>query len=325
MKPLLIIASADGIQIMEKIGQSWRDIRGALINHRFTAVYHNGENILAGAEDGLYLSRDFGQTWREADSGLAIQHIRSVGYHPHDPQMAVVGTEPAAIFKTYDGGDSWQECPEVADLRDRYGWFLPYSPNAGCVRGFAFYNERAYAAVEQGGLLHSNDSGKTWHLMEMSEDESRVASPHPWIHPDVHSVLTHPSSPSKIFAATGGGLYYSISAGRSWSQLHRNYCRAVWVDPLRADHLILGPADGPDRNGRIEESFNGGETWDSRMAGLEFAWTNKMVEQFVQLDDELFAVLSDGELISASLDAMVWRSILGGERNVRAIAGILEQ
>jgi hypothetical protein len=179
---------------------------------------------------------------------------------------------------------------------------------------------RAYAAVEQGGLLRSDDEGRTWYLLNPQEKESRVSASQPWIHPDVHSVSILPGSPDQVFAPTGGGLYYSTSGGRSWSQLHPNYCRAIWVDPARPATMILGPADGPDRNGRVEVSHNGGSTWELAMDGLETHWAHHMVEQFLQIGQQLLAVLSNGALISTSLDTLVWHSIRPSMSKVRAIS-----
>jgi photosystem II stability/assembly factor-like uncharacterized protein len=320
MNPQLMIGLDQGIYALGRGAQSWEKIHGSLIDHQFTAVAHQDGAVLAGTKDGLYLSFNSGKSWREANDGLTHRHIRSVSYHPEDPDLAFAGTEPAAIFVSRDKGETWQECPEVARLREKYQWSLPYSPNAGCVRGFAFQDSRGYAAVEVGGLLRSNDHGRTWHLLELREDERRVASPSPWIHIDVHSVLVHPSSSDHIFAPTGGGLYTSTSGGRSWSKLHDDYCRAVWVDPERSSHIILGTALGPDLNGQIEESIDGGQTWVKRMDGMEPVWPNFMVEEIVQLEDQLFAVLSNGGLIAASIGSLEWHSILPHTQGVRAVS-----
>jgi len=88
-----------------------------------------------------------------------------------------VGTEPAAIFVSHNGARSWRECPEVAQLRDEHGWMLPYSPEAGCVRGFTFHGKRAYAAVEVGGALRSDDGGETWWLAEGSDGNPDLQGP----------------------------------------------------------------------------------------------------------------------------------------------------
>jgi hypothetical protein len=98
---------------------------------------------------------------------------------------------------------------------------------------------------------------------------------------------------------------------------------AVWVDPLDPEHVILSPADGVDRNGRIEESHDGGQTWSLASNGLKVPWRRGMVERFFQADDELFAVLSNGQLLSASLPALEWQRILPDRSDVNAVTNFV--
>jgi hypothetical protein len=91
------------------------------------------------------------------------------------------------------------------------------------------------------------------------------------------------------------------------------------VDPQNPDHIILGPADGVDRNGRIEETQDGGETWSMASNGLQVPWRRGMVERFFQTGDELFAVLSNGQLLGAQLSTLEWKRILPDIHNVNAI------
>jgi len=140
------------------------------------------------------------------------------------------------------------------------------------------------------------------------------------IHPDVHSITVHPSSSDIVTAATGGGLFRSIDAGRSWKNIYPCYIRAVWVDPIDHQHLVAGPADGVSRNGRIEESRDGGRSWHSASIGLKAPWARHMVERFAQVDDELFAVLSNGELWSRKLDGPKWNRVLPEIAQIKAIA-----
>ena len=206
-------------------------------------------------------------------------------------------------------------------MRDEHGWSLPYSPAAGCVRGFAFHGERGYAAVEVGGVLISDDRGGTWHLAVGNQGDLSYP-PAGAIHPDVHSIEVHPSSPDLLYAPTGGGFYRSWDGGKTWSLRYRGYCRAVWVDPSDPEHLVLGIAEGVDYNGRIELSNDGGRTWQPASQGLDVPWRHHMVERFARVGDELLAVLSNGELIVAPLAALEWRYILNEINGVNAITSL---
>lgn len=319
---LLFTATARGLYVFRRDGDQWSEVAGGERSHHFTSVAARDGLILAGSQDGIFRSNDMGQTWWEANEGLTIRHVRWMAIHPDDVDLAFAGTEPAAIFVSHDGGSSWEECPEVAELRDEYDWNLPYSPKAGCIRGFAFHGSRGYAAAEQGGFLVSDSRGETWGLAAGSTGDPDRRVPENYIHPDVHSVAVHPTSADRVFAPTGGGFYYSTDGGTTWDQIYQCYCRAVWLDPADPGHIVFGPADSVDRNGRIEESIDGGQPWEPIMSGLDDVWSEHMVERFVQADDELLAVLSNGELIAAPLGTQTWRwrQVLPALQDVNAAA-----
>ena len=316
----LLVATEQGLVICERNDAIWREALRGLADQHVTSVIAREGVILAGTEHGIFRSEDEGQIWTEASSGLTAPHVRWMAYHPDVSDLEFAGTEPAEIFVSQDGGDSWRACPEVGQLRDEFGWSLPYSPEAGCVRGFAFHGSRVYAAVEVGGVLVSDDRGETWRLAEGSDGNPDLEGPpEPFVYPDVHSLEVHPSSPELVYAPTGGGFYRSKDGGKTWKLFYDCYCRAVWVDSQDPDHIILGPADGVDRNGRIEESRDGGKTWSLASNGLQVPWRRGMVERFFQADEELFAVLSNGQLLSAPLSTLDWKRILPNISNVNAI------
>jgi len=316
----LILATQQGTIVCEREGDSWRESARGLTDQHVTSVIAREGVILAGTENGIFRSDDEGQTWEEASNGLTKRHVRWMAFHPDISDFEFAGTEPANIFVSHNGGESWHACDEVAQLRDKFKWSLPYSPEAGCVRGFAFHGSRAYAAVEVGGLLRSDDSGETWHLAEGSDgNPSFEGPPEPFIYPDVHSIEVHPSSPDLVYAPTGGGFYRSNDGGKTWKLFYDCYCRAAWVDPLDTEHIILGPADYVDSNGRIEESQDGGQSWSLASNGLKVPWRRGMVERFFQADDELFAILSNGQLLSTTLSTLEWHHILPDITDVNAI------
>ena len=309
----LLLATSNCIAICEPSGEDWRVARRELMGNFVTSVIAYGEKILVGTRSGIYHSDDEGDSWKAVNNGLTTRHIRWLAAQVDHPGRILAGSEPAGIFLSLDGGNSWRGCPEVQDLRDRQGWYLPYSPEAGCVRGFAFSGARIYAAVEVGGTLVSEDSGETWGYTDVP------ASPDNRIHPDVHSIESHPGPDNLVASPTGGGFYYSDDGGMSWENRYPNsYCRALWWDPEDEDHMLLGSADWVDRNGRIEETRDRGLTWRLAPTGLEVPWGMYMVERFSQAGDDLLAVLSNGEVWISPLEKIEWRRILPEVRDVKA-------
>lgn len=312
----LLLATRDGFVAAQNEG-GWQLVRTGLDGRFVTSLMARQGVILAGTDDGIFRSDDGGLSWRETSRGLTQRHVRWLAFHPAISDLELAGTEPAAIFTSQDGGASWRECGEVSALREQLGWWLPYSPEAGCVRGFAFHGSRAYAAVEVGGVLRSDDQGMSWRLAGNSNESqaSRQPSLSP-LHSDVHDVASHPSSPDLVLAPTGGGLYRSRDGGDTWTHLHANYVRALWVNPDDANHLLLGPSDGPSgRNGRIVQSRDGGQSWQPP----SITWRQNMPERFVAADGSIFVIMANGELLVTDQEAVNWQPILATAPPINAI------
>jgi photosystem II stability/assembly factor-like uncharacterized protein len=333
MTSVLILGTRQGVITATKQGSSWVESSRSLSGRRVTGVTTTNRGVLAGTTEGIYrssLDLSFESDleaplisleWEPVRQGIEKAHIRYLSTYPGGDDRVLAGTEPAEIYISTDGGDTWRDCPEVAAMREKYDWRLPYSPEAGCVRGFAFHGSRAYAAVEDGCVLISNNSGETWRLAEGSSGGSDHSPPMGSVHSDVHSIEAHPSSGDLVLAPTGGGLFLSKDGGASWDNLYRCYTRAAWQDPQDPDHTIFGPATAVDRGGRIEESKDGGKTWVDSSQGLDTPWKEHMVERFLQVGEDLLVVLSNGELATANLRNLQWEMILPGIPFVLSAAG----
>src|SRR5260370_10177071 len=166
MDTTLIVATGHGIFTYERNENDWRARARGLDGQNVTSAIAREGVILAGTTNGVFRSDDYGEKWHAASDGLNTRHVRWMAFHPDLSDYEFVGTEPAAIFVSHDGALSWRECPEVAQLRDEHGWMLPYSPQAGGLRGFTFHGTLAHAAAGAGGALRSDDVGETWRLAE---------------------------------------------------------------------------------------------------------------------------------------------------------------
>jgi photosystem II stability/assembly factor-like uncharacterized protein len=299
-------ATHEGVIRMADAGHGWQEQARGLEGQHVTSIIAREGVVLAGTTAGIQRSEDGGQSWQEASTGLTQLHVRWLAYHPQVSDLELAGTEPAAIFVSHDGANTWDEKPAVAALRDQYDWMLPYSPNDGCIRGFAVHGERIYAAAEDGALLRSDDRGESWRLAPGSPGARTHNPPSGAIHSDVHSVTVHKSDPDLVLAPTGGGLFRSEDGGASWENVYRCYCRAAWWDPARPEHVVFGPADGVDRLGRFAESWDGGATWQE---SPERPWPRHMIERLLPAGDRLFAILSDGSWQQRPLGGSEWEPL----------------
>jgi photosystem II stability/assembly factor-like uncharacterized protein len=320
----IYLGTDDGLAVFRGEKEEWRPLYMRLKGRHVTALAVSGSKAWAGTTDGLWRSRDGGATWSPADAGLAVRHVRALAADPSwsgDPGVdrLWVGTEPAAIWLSQDGGTSWQEAPDVARLREAHGWSLPYSPAAGCVRGFALgvdvapdpetppALDRLYAAAEVGGVLRSDDAGLTWRLLAGG------------VHADVHDLATHPAVPDLVYAATGGGRYRSRDGGLTWMPVGEGYTRAIWLDPDRPEIVLSGPARYVGALGRVERSTDGGDTWALASDGFKVPMSD-MIERFVSAGSHVLALTSDGALYTARRGVWMWHPLDLGLPPVRAVA-----
>lgn len=320
MVDTIYLATSVGLVICQGDSSSWRVIERVLQDQHVTSVIAREGVILAGTKQGIQRSDDLGKHWRGVNHGLLNPYVRWMAYHPDISDREFAGTEPAAIFLSSDGAEHWTERPQVAALRDQHGWMLPYSPAAGCVRGFAFCGQRVYAAVEVGGVLRSDDGGESWALARGSDGNPDLSGPpEPFVYPDIHDLTVYPSDPDLVIAATGGGLYRSDNGGVTWTLLYDCYCRGLWLDPDDPEHIIFGPARQIGAQGTIEETHDGGQTWDRAAGKLVVPWRRTMVERLRQIENNLFAVLEDGRLLCAPLATLDWTFILDEVGDVNAV------
>jgi len=321
MNSQIILATNGGLVIAEETGGDWQPVHTGLADQKVTAVIAREGVIIAGTRNGLFRSSDGAGSWEAVNAGLDLPHIRWLAFHPGISDREFAGTEPAGIFRSTDGGDTWQASPEVANLRDSLGWWLPYSPESGCVRGFAFHGERGYAAVEVGGVLRSDDTGATWGLAPGSSGRPEFVNPGAgMVHADVHSVGVHPSSPDLVFAATNNGLYRSTDGGSAWTKINDDgYTRAFWVNDSDPQHIITAPARSVGRYGSVLESRDGGTTWADFSDGLQTPWPNTMVERFEPVgSDKIAAVLDNGDLFMLERPTGNWKQVLKSVPGINA-------
>jgi photosystem II stability/assembly factor-like uncharacterized protein len=64
--------------------------------------------MYVGMRSGLYISRDAGRTWRKAEGELPGVQVAAIAVHPAKPELVYLGTPTLGIFRSGDGGKTWQ-------------------------------------------------------------------------------------------------------------------------------------------------------------------------------------------------------------------------
>ncbi len=222
---------------------------------RALAVHpHDPRVLFLGSEQGLYRSDDGADNWRRVDSPLDDKQIWSILVHPTDPNLIVVGTCPARLYRSTDGGKTWsegratarQDCPRIIHTR------------VTCVKADISDKNTLWAGVEIDGLHRSRDAGLTWEPVGQGLSSR-----------DIHDVLFVPNSGSvTMLAATNNDLNRSTDGGFHWQptaikdQLPWSYCRALAQPIGHPQTVLLGHGNGPPGNaGVVGISKDGGQSW----------------------------------------------------------------
>jgi hypothetical protein len=197
---------------------------------------------------GLWCSEDAGTIWKPiADPGSAMEpydgkgipwakvtalavsaNERSNGYG-----VVYAGTEPAALFRSEDGGATWQDLSALRDLPSAPTWSFPPRPDSNLVRCITpdpHVAGRLFVAIEAGALVYSLDGGNNWY-------DRTPDSPF-----DTHTLLMHPLAPDRLYSAAGDGLR---SPARGYSESHD--AGQTWRHPVegREYHYLWGMAIDP--------------------------------------------------------------------------------
>lgn len=280
----LLLGTADGVVLIDlddRTGAS--SVTGrALPGRHIGALTRSRDGMLfAGCHNGggLHRSIDGGLTWIDISHGLPARHIFSLAAAAHPSgDLLFAGVEPAGLFASADGGESWEDRPALRQVPGAENWTFPPPPHIPHVKSIAIDPrgpDRLFACVEQGALLWSGDLGTTW------TDIDAMWRPGDPVFRDAHRVLVAPWNHQLLLLTTGMGLYRSTDGGIAW-QYQTELGRAIrYPDGLVAtgpEHrrlFVCGALDNPltwiDRGSAassVYSSDDDGATWQRADSGL---------------------------------------------------------
>ncbi len=196
-----------------------------------------------------------------------------------DPDTVYAGAEDAALFRSVDGGLSWQELPALRGAKGHL-----WQPGAG---GMGLHtilldpsnSQRMYVAISAAGMFRTDDGGKTWRpanrglksLFELPDPDAEVGH-------CVHRIALHPSRPEVLFMQKHWDVMRSTDAGDSWSEVsgnlpsdfgfpievHAHEPKTIYVIPIKSDSEHFPP----EGKLRVYRSRTGGDDWEPLTRGL---------------------------------------------------------
>ena len=140
-----------------------------------------------------------------------------------DPDTVYAGVEDAALFRSTDGGQTWQE---LAGLRSAKGHL--WQPGAGgmCLHTILLdpsNPERIFVAISAAGVFRTDDGGKTWRPVNRGlKSQYELPDPDAEVGHCVHRIAMHPSRPNVLFMQKHWDVMRSDDAGESWHEISGN-------------------------------------------------------------------------------------------------------
>jgi hypothetical protein len=196
-----------------------------------------------------------------------------------DPDTVYAGVEDAALFKSTNGGTSWEELPSLRNHPTAPTW----APGAGglCLHTIILdptKPERIITAISSAGSFRSDDSGKSWKPINHGLKSSYIPDPDAEVGHCVHHVAMHPGHPNTLFMQKHWDVMRSDDAGDSWHEVsgnlptdfgfaidvHAHEPETIYVVPITSDsdHFVM------DGKLRVYRSRSGGNEWEALTKGL---------------------------------------------------------
>jgi photosystem II stability/assembly factor-like uncharacterized protein len=196
-----------------------------------------------------------------------------------DPDTVFAGAEDAALFRTTDGGATWQE---LSGLR-RHGSGPHWQPGAGglCLHTILLNPadaQQIVIAISAAGAFRSDDGGTTWKPINKGLVSDGIPDPNAEVGHCVHHIARHPSRPQVLFMQKHWHIMRSDDAGDSWRKVsgnlptdfgfvidvHAHEPETIYVVPIKSDSEHF-PLDG---RLRVYRSRSGGNEWEELGRGL---------------------------------------------------------
>jgi BNR/Asp-box repeat len=247
------------VQRSDDGGETW-----APAGNKF--AYANGGPATHKWYDGTPHPWEFARVWHLEPSAT-------------DPDLVYAGVQDAGLFRTKDGGQTWQELPGLRAHVSAPHW----QPGAGglCLHTILIdpvNASRIFIAISAAGVFRSDDAGATWRPINRGLKSEGIPDPNAEVGHCVHRIAMHGSRPNVLFMQKHWDVMRTDDAGESWREVsgnlptdfgfpidvHAHEPETIYVVPIKSDSEHYPP----DGKLRVYRSRTGGNDWEELANGL---------------------------------------------------------
>ena len=348
----LLIGTRKGTFILrgDRTRRTWKLSAPMLLGH---IVHHvvldprDRRTILMAARTGhlgptVFRSIDFGKSWKEAktppafpkapegQNGRVVDHVfwLTPG-HLSEPGLWYAGTSPQGLFRSNDGGVTWEPFSYINDDPQWREWMVsvqdgtPDGPKLHSILIDPRDPRHLYFAMSGGGVHESVDGGQIWTSIVRGLEVVEGFNAANIAFHDPHCVRLCLTNPDRLYQQNHCGIYRIDRPSNEWVRIGNNMPKKVGdigfpivVHPRDADTAWAFPMDGSTVWPRVSPggkpaayvTHNGGKTWMRQDKGFPRAnawWTVK--RQAMTLD-----VQEPVGLYLGTTSGEIWASRTGG-------------
>ena len=342
---LVLVGTAKGLfSLRSTDGRRGFELEGpALVGEEVYATCIDGRGastrLLAGSVSMHWgpivrRSEDGGRSWIEEDEATVafppgteasvarIWQLTAAG--ADQPDVVYAGVEPAALFRSDDGGRRFSLVQGLWDHPHRPQW----NPGGGglCLHTVLVHPgdpDRLLVAISAGGVYLSDDGGGSWRASNAGIVAAFLpGAPIPEFGQCVHKVARDAGDPERLYLQHHDGIYRSDDGGASWAPMASivgvDFGFPVVAHPTRPDTAYLFPLQGaeyrcnPDGRCVVWRTSDAGASWSALTDGLPQADAHLTVlrDAFSTDGDDpagLYFGTRSGEVYASADDGDSWQ------------------
>jgi photosystem II stability/assembly factor-like uncharacterized protein len=248
------------------------------------AIYAGGGNEWFGA--AVWKSTDLGASWTHSSQGLAYaageSPVVSVWSLASRGGRLYAGVQPAGLFYSDDGGETWRHIEGLQQHPSRPQWqpggaglilhsIVPHPDN----------DDMLWVGISSAGVFHTDDGGRTWRPQNVGVrcDYLPEGQRYPEIGQCVHCLVMASGRPNRLYQQNHCGMYRSDDSGDSWQSIEAglpsSFGFPAVAHPRDPETLFLLPLNGdtagryvPDAKAAVWRTRDAGAGWQSLRHGL---------------------------------------------------------